>query len=594
VSGVEAFADADIGTYTMTSAVIESGGRVVLGNVTSAFDTTVSAGGSMVTIAGAPTDTVISSGGYEEVDGGVTQDTTVLAGGVENAIGGTADFSAVAKGGLEEASINGVVSNATVSSGGVQSIGGGGSDDNSTVLAGGLLEVGVGAILNGDTISSGGALQFNGASVGALIVETSATPLTASLDGATVEAGGEVLFEDATIVAGGVLSLTSGLVTTGVDVMSGGALLGPGELQGGDIVSLDAGLVSGVSLGDVSGGHGELFIESGGAASRMTEGGAGDLITVESGAAAIDTLVVGTLALLSIESGGAASGTVVAGAGVLVFGSAALTHVSAGGADYVESGGFSHDDLVLSGGLESIVSGGTASAATVSSGGTLSLAGLAVETTVASGGTLADNGVAVWSGGATATLAGALTGGGELIEDGPGTLVLGGQSGAFDGEAIIAGGALELAAASGLGSGSVEFETARTKRTLETAAADRPPGGGTFAATLTDFDATSTFIDLAGLAFVSGARASLSGDILTLRDGGYSAAFNLAGSAANKYSVLSDGAGGTEIRAAAGSTAAPLLVHAMASFGRDRGIAAAESAHDAWIASARAEMLKPR
>ena len=99
---------------------------------------------------------------------------------------------------------------------------------------------------------------------------------------------------------------------------------------------------------------------------------------------------------------------------------------------------------------------------------------------------------------------------------------------------------------------------------IEAAAA--PANGARFAATLLDFDSSSaTYLNLASVAFVSGATATLGGHTLTLHDGAYTAAFTLGGTAASAYSVFSDGAHGTLIRAATGAGTMP-LVQMMAAF----------------------------
>ena len=58
--------------------------------------------------------------------------------------------------------------------------------------------------------------------------------------------------------------------------------------------------------------------------------------------------------------------------------------------------------------------------------------------------------------------------------------------------------------------------------------------------------------------------------MLTVTDGGYHASFTLSGSAAAKYVATSDGAGGTLVRAVAGSPT-HALVQAAAAFGAEQG-----------------------
>jgi hypothetical protein len=82
---------------------------------------------------------------------------------------------------------------------------------------------------------------------------------------------------------------------------------------------------------------------------------------------------------------------------------------------------------------------------------------------------------------------------------------------------------------------------------LQIDAADAPAAGGTFANTIYNFSGANEDIDLASIAFVSGASASVVGGVLVLTDGGKTYAFDLAGTVAAAYPVLSDGHGGTLI-----------------------------------------------
>jgi autotransporter passenger strand-loop-strand repeat protein len=274
----------------------------------------------------------------------------------------------------------------------------------------------------------------------------------------------------------------------------------------------------------------------------------------------------------------------------------ALT-VSTGGAVHVLTSATTSGTRVIDGGYEVVSAGGAASATTVASGGTLTVAagGRARQTTELAGGDLVVGGAAVWSGTGTWDLFGSLSGGGRLVEDGPGTLVVSAAAASFSGEAIISGGKVELAAASGLGAGTVAFADNAARKTLEIADGDLPANNGAFATTLIDFDSSSaTYVDLAGVAYAAGATATLAGDTLTLHDGAYGAAFTLGGAAASKYAVFSDGDGGTEIRAAVGSTRIPALVHAMAGFGAHHDMARTTSAHVADPSHAALQMLRPR
>jgi len=184
---------------------------------------------------------------------------------------------------------------------------------------------------------------------------------------------------------------------------------------------------------------------------------------------------------------------------------------------------------------------------------------------LASGGLLIDNGELRNT--SSGTLAGTLSGSGIVVEAGSGVLLLAGAGTAFGGQLAIEGGAAELAKAGAIGSGGVEFvEPATGSAVLRLDAADAPKAGGTFANALSNFSGANEQIDLAGLAFVSGASATLTGSTLVLSDGGKTFDFDVAGKAAAGYTVTSDGRGGTQITAAAADPAVARFSQAAAAF----------------------------
>jgi autotransporter passenger strand-loop-strand repeat protein len=559
--------------------VVGSSGAVYVEEDATASGLSVRASGAVYVYSGLANGDVISAGGRQIVYNlGIAFDTTLSSGGVE-----------IVSSGLYTESD-------TISAGGVVSVLSGGEIYNDSVLSGGRLYLASGAFVNNAVAFPSATLELQSMTVSSGITSTiSQTYGNGTISGVTL-AGASLIVDQTTVSSGGVLSLGAGVVISNVTVSTGGVLLGPGEIVGATLV--DNTIVSGIALGDSHGGSGTLQVVSGAFAIAVAEAGAGDLIAVSGGGSAIGTVETGVGARLSIAAGGYASATTIrAGADAQIYGSAAATHISSGGVEFVESGAAAAGTVVLAGGLESILAGGTTSVATVSSGGTVSVAagGKLRQATEIAGGVMIVNGVATWAGTTTYTLKGSLSGSGNLYEDGPGTLVLSDAGAAFGGEALISGGTIELASASGLGTAKVDFENNTTKKTLKIDAADRPASGGTFANTLIDFDSSSaTYVDLAGLAFVTGAKATLSGATLTLTDGTYSAKFTLSGTGASKYTVFSDGAGGTEIRAAIGSTQTPLLVHAMAAFDAVHGAAPGTSAHSAGATSHAAEMLTPR
>lgn len=399
---------------------------------------------------------------------------------------------------------------------------------------------------------------------------------------------------DTRILPGGAETISSGGVDHGA-VVSGS--VGPGSTTYG-VQTLEVGATAYdariLSNGEqvVNGGrsidarvssHGLLFVEAGSTSGAAVVSGGTEILV---GGTASGTTIRGGVE--TVSSGSTDSAALVAGGFQFVLGDAVGTRIAAGGEQYVQGdpnqdpGGLAIGAVVAAGGEQivyrgsalgtTVLSGGEeldadfASGTKVHDGGTLSIgAGVALNAQISSGATLVDDGAAVFSGAGARTLAGAISGSGLIVEDGPGALVLSGAADAFTGEAVISGGALELASACGLGAGEIDFAPTSKVTTLKIDAADQPVSGSTFSTTLVDFESSTARVDLAGLTFTPGATATLSGTTLTIHDGAYTAAFTLSGDAASKYVVASDGDGGTLVHARMGAATEP-LVHAMANF----------------------------
>jgi len=82
---------------------------------------------------------------------------------------------------------------------------------------------------------------------------------------------------------------------------------------------------------------------------------------------------------------------------------------------------------------------------------------------------------------------------------------------------------------------------------LQIDASDAPAAGGTFTNVISNFSGAHEDIDLRSIAYVAGASATVVGSTLVLTDGGKTYTFDIAGSTAGAYPVLSDGDGGTLI-----------------------------------------------
>jgi hypothetical protein len=141
--------------------------------------------------------------------------------------------------------------------------------------------------------------------------------------------------------------------------------------------------------------------------------------------------------------------------------------------------------------------------------------------------------------------------GGAVVIDGPGTVDLTAMN-SYTGGTSIDQGVLEIGAAGSAGSGNITFGGTGT---LQIDA--KPANTTTFANTLSGFG-PGNIIDLRGLAYVSGASATISGNVLSLVDGATVETFRLTNLSAaevarlnsqaqTNLSVLADGFGGTQI-----------------------------------------------
>jgi autotransporter passenger strand-loop-strand repeat protein len=598
--------------------VVDSGGESLGGLIAGEQDVYGSAvsgyvrGGSRVVFSGGESDfAAVENGGAMTVHAhGLSQAATLLSGSlaVQSAASGSGTFigfqsietilfggqtTGDAVGGGGSHFDFGVTQSLTISSGGSAFIYG--ESDSAAVLAGGI-----------ETVVDGGG-DFDSVVAGTQVISSGSVAAFVTVSGAgamqVVSGNGSARYFQIdsgavqTVVAGG-LAFSGSIDAGGAEVVSSGGLASATDVETGGVMSLlsgaseSAAYVQGVLSAQTGATLHGATIAAGGVL-ELFSGAVLSSVTLQSGATLLlahDLVGAGQ----TLEVGPVFGDTNVSGA--LLTSGAADTTISSvvGGANAIEdvlSGGVTSHSFVLAGGEEFVSAGGTALAITVSSGGDLFVQGLgrARQASLAAGALLVDSGAVVESGGSFA-LNGILSGRGAVVEAGGGVLAMGGVETRYAGQATISAGTIELAAAGALAKASVQFAAGILHETLRIDAADRPPAGGAFAAPLADFDRLNTAIDLAGLAFVAGAKATLSGHTLTLTDGAYSASFTLGGGAASKYAVVSDGAGGTLIRAAAGSTVTPLLVHAMAAFAtlRRPGIAPtspASAGPPTWLAT---------
>jgi len=405
---------------------------------------------------------------------------------------------------------------------------------------------------NGFSTSYSGSFDVYGIAVGTILGGATETVFHGGVESGgrvgassllTISSGGSVL--SATIVGDGEVFVHSGGKATGLTVKKGDLKIDASALLSGDLVS--------------SGGTMTLekpVIVSGVVSAARTEAATNRV----SGASLLSggTLDLSDAIVLSggadhIISGGTASATTVSAGGkevIGVGGLASATHLSSGGTQIVSSGGIARATFLDDG-----------SVADVWSGGTLSVASLQ------SGGRVVDDGVVTVVG--SQTLGGSLAGSGEVIKTGGRSLSLYASGSTFHGLAVISGGGIELAAADALGTGAVVFAAPNNSAAiLQVDAADSPRAGVAFKNTLSGFMSFGDRVDVRGIAFHSGASATVSGSQLLLTDGGETYKFNLAGTHAAAYQVVGDGSTGTEIN---------VLVAGFAQAIAGRGAAAAAS-----------------
>jgi autotransporter passenger strand-loop-strand repeat protein/autotransporter-associated beta strand protein len=527
----------------------DAAGATVLTN--DAVIPVISAGDSLTIASGQTSHAVevLAGGTLTVLSGGTAFTTDDL--GQETLEGGTESSGVVSSGGTQTVTDGGLATDETVFSGGVQRIAAGGSATYAEIFAGATQLVVDGAasrtFVSSDgtqTVSSGGVVA------NAVIFGTSATQnLVGGTDSSALVTGFAVQ-----IVTDGGTDSGGSVTESAVQIIING-----GTADGTTIgtAAFQRVFSSGVSISAIIGSGGEQVVSYGGRviSSTVDLGGAQ---VVSSGGSVTDSTLMGTTNILA---GGVISDSIVAGFGeagiaggravdVTVGGSAHLyvggTGLATGGVVsgtlVVEDGG-SVTDTLIAGGLESILSGGTASATTILSGGFQALTGgIAVDDTIMSGGTVIDNGTLIFTESATqvATIAGKIDGGGGLVQSGPGTLVLAGTTTSFSGSAIVAGGTLELTSAGAAGGGTIAFAGAGGTLQIDAGAPDNLISG---------FD-LGDVIDLAGLAYTTGGTVGVSGNAVTVTEGGTSVTLNIAHAASFNFLLDPDSGSGTELRVA--------------------------------------------
>ncbi len=501
---------------TATATTLVSGGieDILAGGTDSGA--IVSSGGSEYDFGTASGDT-LSRGGVQFVySGGAASAATLASGGIEDILsGGTASGGIVSSGGTQFDF--GTASGGTLSSGGVQFVYSGGAASAATLVSGGIEDILAGGAANGAIVSSGGT-QFD----------------FGTASGGTLSGGVQYVYASAaaTVLAGGgIEDILSGGRASGGVVSSGGTQFDFGTASGGTLSNGGLQFVYGSAANTTIGSGGIQDILSGGRAS----GG-----TVSSGGTEFD---FGTASGGIVSSGGTefdfatASGVALSGGLQYVYGSAAATVLVSGGLQDILSGGTASGGTVSSGGTE--FDFGTASGVALS-GGLQYVYGSAAAATIASGG-IED----IIAGGAASGVT--VSGGHQYVYGSAAatTLSSGGHEIVYSGGTIsgatIAGGSLELQSGAAAGSSTIGFVSSGTLKL---------DGTGSYAMLVAGFTVPDA-IDLTAVNYASATTLSYtsntSGGTLTVTDGTHSVSLLLIGNYTAGSFSLSSGSTGTVV-----------------------------------------------
>ena len=291
-----------------------------------------------------------------------------------------------------------------------------------------------------------------------------------TLDGETVLSGGTVVLAD------GAYALDARIA--GTEILSASSDSFAVVSSGGTMIVSSGGS----TLGAVIRGREQVLPGGSASGSVVSEGrfaGAGGGLSVYGGTASGTDVAFGGGLIVSSATIQGKNGTSVGA----VLGSAVDTTVAFGGAIEIYGGGVGIGTVLLGPGgtafpgpaTEYVFAGGEAIGTTVSSGTVDNVYGAAVNAAVAVGGRVSDSGTLSYSEatGTAMTFAGFLTGGGNLVQSGPGSLTLTGDLAGYTGTISISGGTLEVATPL-LGATSIAFQAAASGRLQIDAQAPRP------------------------------------------------------------------------------------------------------------------------
>ena len=374
------------GTQIYQNAIISGGSNYVLG--TASGGTIIS--GATQEVKGQAFDTVVN--GTQIVNGGTATDTTINSGGTQIATEGgnlagtqTVNFGGVASGGALTGTqtVYGTARATTISSGGTQYVSSGGTASGVTINYWGYQYVSSGGVASGTIINSegyqyvysGGTAVSTTISNGTQNVNSGGTAASTTIKGGiqNVFNGGTVV---STTISGGNQGVNSGGVASGTTISSGVQHVFSGgttkELtihSGGTQVCLEGARMSGVTLDG-----GTLSMNSMTKASGTLQGHGG----------------VYDISVLSVGGADNFSSVVVSGGSIYTSNGFVIDN---GGSMKVDNTGATSNTTVKSGGMMSVLGGGTANGATLD-GGTLDMAREAKAS-----GTVGGHGTVVYDGG---------------------------------------------------------------------------------------------------------------------------------------------------------------------------------------------------
>ena len=317
-------------------------------------------GGTQAIMGGGKGTVSTLSGGRQEISGGSGTVSTLVSGGYQIINNGGSGTVSTMSGGYQFISSGGSATVSTMS-GGFQTISGGGSGTVSTMSGGGqYIYSGVGTV----SIMSGGRQNIDG---GSGTVGT----MNGGIQGISSGGSGTV----GTLHSGGTQYIIGGSGT--VSTMSGGTQVIKGG--SGTVSALNGGtqVISsgGTSLDTVLNSGGTVYQNSGGVVTNVAYSGGVqiiDNITAGYNDMTLGTGAGGTNVTMGVISGAQMSGTLINNGGmqlVLAGGTAAAATVT-GGTQLIYSSGIGTVDTLYSGGWQQIYSGGSGMISTMHSGGT--------------------------------------------------------------------------------------------------------------------------------------------------------------------------------------------------------------------------------